>query len=423
MSARPAAIRFVLITVVLDMLALGVVIPVMPSLFQSYLDGDTIAAAHWYGIAGVLWAGMQFLFSPLLGAMSDRFGRRRIILISNAGLGLDYILMALATALPWLLVARAISGICAASISTAGAYIADVTPPEKRAQAFGSIGAAFGIGFVLGPAVGGTLGSIDLHLPFWVAAGLSLANFCYGWFVLPESLPPEKRSAFSFARANPVGGLMWLARHGSLLGLAGIHFLNSLAHYVLPATFALYAGYRYDWTPTEIGLTLMLVGVCSAIVQGGLIRIAVPKFGERRALMIGLLFGAMGFAWYGLSDSGMWFLVGIPVMALWGFTNPSLQGLMTPRIDASDQGKLQGMLGSVMGVAGMIGPGLFTQTFAVAIRPDSAWHLPGASFLLSAGFLLAALALAWRVAHRPETTSATGYPAATAAEASTETGS
>ncbi|MBK8286993.1 MAG: TCR/Tet family MFS transporter [Ahniella sp.] len=398
--ARPAAVRFVLITVALDMLALGVVIPVLPDLFKSFLGGDTVSAAHYYGIAGVLWASMQFLFSPLLGALSDRFGRRKIILFSNAGLGLDYVLMALSGSLLWLFIARAVSGICAASVSTASAYIADVTPPEKRAAAFGSIGAAFGIGFVLGPAVGGTLGAIDLHLPFWVAAGLSLANFCYGWFVLPESLPPEKRAGFSWARANPVGGLIWLAGHGRLLGLAGVHFLNSLAHYVLPATFALYAGYRYQWSPSEIGLTLMMVGVCSAAVQGGLVRVVIPRIGERHALMLGLLFGGLGFALYGLANQGTWFLAAIPVMAIWGFAGPAMQGLMSGRVESTDQGKLQGMLSSVMGVAGMIGPGLFTQIFAASIHPDAHWHVPGAAFLLSAAFLAAALLLAYRVANQ-----------------------
>lgn len=398
MQKHTAAVRFVLITVILDMLALGVVIPVLPSLLKSFLGGDTVQAAHYYGAAGVLWAAMQFVFSPLLGVLSDRFGRRPIILLSNAGLGLDYVLMALANSLPWFFIARAVSGICAASVSSASAYIADVTPPEKRAAAFGSIGAAFGIGFVLGPALGGTLSAIDLRLPFWVAGGLSLANFCYGYFVLPESLPPERRSAFDWKRANPVGGLIWLARHGKLLGLASVHFLNSLAHFVLPATFALYAGYRYHWSPKEIGLTLMAVGVCSAIVQGGLVRKVVPALGERRTLLLGLLFGAIGFVLYGLAAKGLWFVAAVPIMAIWGLGGPAMQGLMSARIDSHDQGKLQGMLSSVMGVAGMIGPGLFTQVFAYSITPAAIWHQPGAAFIVAGLILLGSCTLAWKVA-------------------------
>lgn len=398
---RKAALLFILITVTLDILALGMIIPVLPHLFEQFLSGDTAEAARYYGFAAMLWASMQFLFSPVLGTLSDRFGRRPVVLLSNLGLGLDYILMALAPTLLWLFIGRAISGITAASITTAGAYIADVTPAEKRAAAFGMIGAAFGIGFVIGPALGGVLGDVDPRLPFWVAAALSLANFCYGWFVLPESLPPEKRTPrFVWRTANPFGSLVWLRDHGRLAGLAAVHFLSSLAHYVLPSTFVLYTAHRFHWGPKEVGWTLGLVGIASAIVQAGLVRRVVPKIGERRALMLGLAFGALGFAMYGAAPNGYWMLAGIPVMALWGFAGPATQAMMTSQLEAHEQGRLQGGLSSLMGVAGMIGPGLFTQVFAWFIVVRNGWTLPGAPMFIAAVLLLAAMVVGWR-ASRP----------------------
>jgi DHA1 family tetracycline resistance protein-like MFS transporter len=398
---RKAALLFILITVTLDILALGMIIPVLPHLFEQFLSGDTAEAAQYYGFAGMLWAAMQFIFSPVLGTLSDRFGRRPVVLLSNLGLGLDYILMALAPTVVWLFVGRAISGITAASITTAGAYIADVTPAEKRAAAFGMIGAAFGIGFVIGPALGGVLGDIDPRLPFWVAAGMSLANFCYGWFVLPESLPPEKRTPrFVWRTANPFGSLIWLRDHGRLAGLAAVHFLSSLAHYVLPSTFVLYTAHRYHWGPKEVGWTLGLVGIASAIVQAGLVRRVVPKIGERRALMLGLVFGALGFAIYGWASNGYWMLAGIPVMALWGFGGPATQAMMTRQLEAHEQGRLQGALSSLMGVAGLIGPGLFTQVFAWFIVARNGWTLPGAPMFIAATLLVAAMFVGWR-ASRP----------------------
>jgi DHA1 family tetracycline resistance protein-like MFS transporter len=400
---RKAALIFILITVTLDILALGMIIPVLPHLFERFLGGDTAMAARYYGYAGMLWAAMQFLWSPVLGTLSDRFGRRPVVLLSNLGLGFDYIFMALAPSLAWLFVGRAISGITAASITTAGAYIADVTPAERRAAAFGMIGAAFGIGFVIGPALGGVLGGIDPRLPFWVAATMSLANFCYGWFVLPESLPPEKRTShFVWKTANPLGALSWLKNHDKLLPLASVHFLSSLAHYVLPSTFVLYTAYRYHWGPKEVGIALGLVGIASAIVQAGLTRRLVPKFGERRALIIGLGFGVAGFAVYGWAPSGWWMLAGIPVMAFWGLAGPAGQSLMTSHLASHEQGRLQGSLSSLMGVAGLIGPGLFTQTFAAFIGPHRSWQLPGAPMLVAALLLLVAMAVAWRVT-RPGT--------------------
>jgi DHA1 family tetracycline resistance protein-like MFS transporter len=397
---RRAALAFIFVTVVLDMLALGMIVPVLPKLVESFLAGDTARAARVYGLFGTVWALMQFVFSPVVGALSDRFGRRRVILLSNLGLGLDYLLMAWAPTLGWLFAGRVISGITAASVPTAAAYIADVTPPEKRAGAFGLLGAAFGLGFVLGPAAGGLLGSIGPRLPFWVAAGLSLANALYGLLVLPESLAPERRSAFAWRRASPVGSLVLLRRHPELLGLAAASFLGYLAHEVLPSTFVLYTGYRYGWDERTVGLSLAAVGVCSGLVQGGLVRPVVRRFGERRALGAGLVFGAAGVALFGLAPTPTLFWLGIPLMSLWGLSGPSTQGLMTRRVSSSEQGQLQGAHGSLRAIAGLAGPGLFTLTFAAAIAPHREGRLPGASFLLAAILLLAALFLARR-ATRP----------------------
>lgn len=397
MTARPAALRFIFALVVVDVIAMGVVIPVLPKLVESFKGGDTAAAAEVYGVFGTAWALMQFVSMPILGALSDRFGRRPVILLSCFGLGLDYLLMALAPNLAWLFVGRVISGITAASFSTAFAYIADVAPPEKRAASFGLVGAGFGLGFTLGPALGGVLGGVDPRLPFWVAGGLTLLNAAYGWFVLPESLPVEKRSAFSWKRANPVGSLRLLRSHPELFGLATVLFLMQLSHIVFPAVTVLYMGYRYGWGEMAVGLVLGGVGVASMIVQGALVRPVVKRIGERRALGIGLAFGAAGMAIYGLAPTGALFLAGIPVMALWGFAGPSAQSLMSQRVSPSEQGQLQGANSAMQAITGMIGPALFTQAFAQAIGPGAGPHVPGMPFLLATAMLVVAGILAWRV--------------------------
>jgi DHA1 family tetracycline resistance protein-like MFS transporter len=396
-GGRRAALAFIFITIVLDMFALGMIIPVLPHLIEDFLGGDTAGAAKVYGVFGTVWALMQFFSMPVIGALSDRFGRRRVILLSNLGLGLDYVLMALAPNLAWLFVGRVISGITAASVSTGMAYIADVTPPEKRAAAFGRVGIAFGLGFVLGPALGGLLGSVDPRLPFWVAAGLSLANAMYGLFILPESLPREKRRAFEWRRANPLGSLRLLRSHPELSGMAVVMFLSNLAHAALPATFVLYAGYRYGWDARDVGLVLASVGICSAIVQGAVVGPAVRRLGERRVLLAGLTCGAVGFFAYGLAPTGMLFLAAVPVVALWGLASPAAQGLMTRHIGPTEQGALQGAAGSVMGIATMIGPWLFAATFAYFIGEGTRWHLPGAAFMLAALLLALGAVVAARI--------------------------
>jgi DHA1 family tetracycline resistance protein-like MFS transporter len=383
--------------VVVDVIAMGVVIPVLPKLVESFEGGDTARAAAVYGVFGTAWALMQFVFMPVLGAVSDRFGRRPVILISCLGLGLDYFLMALAPNLAWLFVGRVISGITAASISTAFAYIADVSPPEKRAAAFGMIGAGFGLGFTLGPALGGVLGGIDPRLPFWVAGGLALANAAYGYFVLPESLPKERRAAFSWKRANPVGSLTLLRAHRELYGIAAVLFLMQLAHVVFPAVTVLYMGYRFGWGEMAVGFVLAAVGVCSMIVQGGLIRPVGKRIGERRALAAGLAFGAAGMAIYGAAPLGWIFLAGIPVMALWGLAGPSAQAIMSRRVDPSEQGRLQGATSSLQAITGMIGPTLFTQVFAQSIARGEGLHVPGMAFYVAAAMLVLSGIIAWRV--------------------------
>ena len=397
---RRAALAFIFVTIVLDMFALGMIIPVLPHLIEDFLGGDTAGAAKVYGVFGTVWALMQFLSMPVVGALSDRYGRRRVVLLSNLGLGLDYVLMALAPNLWWLFVGRVISGMTAASVSTGMAYIADVTPPEQRSTAFGKVGVAFGLGFVLGPALGGLLGSVDPRLPFWVAAALSLANAAYGYFILPESLPPERRRPFQWRRANPVGSLALLRRHPELSGLAGVVFLSNLAHVALPATFVLYAAYRYGWQERDVGLVMAGVGICSALVQGALVGPAVRRFGERRALLVGLTCGAVGFLGYGLAPTGLLFLAAVPVVALWGLASPAAQGIMSRHIGPTEQGALQGATGSLMGIATMIGPGLFAGIFAYSIGVGTRWHAPGAAFVLAALLLGAGALLAARTTAR-----------------------
>ena len=400
-TRRNAAVSFIFITVMLDMLALGMIIPVLPSLIESY-TGSTEKAAEIFGLFGTAWALMQFLFSPVVGALSDRFGRRPIVLMSNLGLGLDYVLMALAPNLGWLFAGRVISGITAASISTSFAYIADVTPPEKRAGAFGLLGAAFGLGFIVGPGLGGLLTEFGPRAPFWLAAALSLTNAAYGLLVLPESLPPDRRSPFSWRRANPVGSILLLKRSRPLIGLSLVNFLDQVAHVVYPSTFVLYASYRYDWDTRTIGLTLTAVGVLSMIVQGGLVRPALKIMGERTTLIFGLVCGIIGFAGYGLAPTGMWFWSFMPLASLWGLSSPPLQGLMSQQVDGTEQGQLQGANTSVNGIAQMIGPSIFTLSFSGAV---AAGTMPGVPFLIASALVGGALLVGiWTVRlARPET--------------------
>ena len=394
--ARGGAVAFIFVTILLDMFALGLIMPILPKLVESFVDNDTASAARIFGLFGTAWALMQFFFSPILGGLSDRFGRRPVVLLSNFGLGLDYVLMALAPSLTWLFIGRVISGITSASISTAFAYIADITPPERRASVFGKIGAAFGAGFIVGPAIGGLLGNADPRLPFWVAAGLSFTNTLYGLLILPESLPRDRRSPFRWKNANPLGALRLLSSDPILARLSLVNFIAQLAHVVLPSTFVLYATYRYGWDSRTVGLTLALVGICAMVVQGAGIGPIVKRFGERKALLLGLGSGALGFLIFGVAPTGPLFWIGIPVMALWGIAGAAIQALTTRLVAPDQQGRLQGATSSVQSMSQLLGPFLFTLTFAYFIGTQTPRHLPGAPFLLASALLLLALLLAAR---------------------------
>ena len=397
---RAGAVAFIFITLLLDMFALGLIMPILPKLVESFVGNDTASAARIFGLFGTVWALMQFFFSPILGGLSDRFGRRPVVLLSNFGLALDYVLMALAPSLIWLFVGRVISGITSASVSTAFAYIADITPPDKRAAVFGRVGVAFGAGFILGPAVGGLLGDADPRLPFWVAAGLSFANTLYGFLILPESLALDQRAPFRWRNANPLGALNLLRSNSVLTGLSVVNFVAQLAHVVLPSTFVLYATYRYGWDARTVGLTLAMVGICAMVVQGAAIGPIVSRFGERRALLLGLGFGAVGFLIFGVAPTGALFWLGIPVMALWGVSGAALQALTTQLVAPDQQGRLQGATTSVQSVSQLVGPILFTLTFAYFIGAQAPLKLPGAPFLVASALLVLALLLAARTLSR-----------------------
>jgi DHA1 family tetracycline resistance protein-like MFS transporter len=395
MSNRRAALGFIFITVLLDMLSFGMVAPLLPKLISDFLNGNTARASEYIGMFTTTWALMQFVFAPVLGLLSDRFGRRPVVLLSNFGLALDYFVMAIAPSIGWLFLGRVLSGITSASIPTATAYISDVTAPEKRSKAFGMLAAAFGAGFILGPAVGGWLGNHNPRLPFWVAGVGSLLNFCYGVFVLPESLPPERRQPrLQWKNANPVGALRLLRSHADLLGLATVNFLGYVAHEVYVTVFVLYVIYRYAWNPRMIGISLALVGVTSMVAYASVGPI-VARLGERRTLLTGLACAALGFALFGW-PSPVVFLVAIPINAYWSLAGSTSQSLMTEHVSPFEQGELQGALASLRGVGMLIGPGLFSLTFAYFIAPQH--HLPGAPWYLASLLILISLGIAWVVA-------------------------
>jgi DHA1 family tetracycline resistance protein-like MFS transporter len=397
---RQAAVRFIFATAVLDIISLGVMIPVLPNLVRQMVGGDTAVAADYTMIFTVTWGVMQFVCSPVLGMLSDRFGRRPVLLISIFGLGLDYLLMALAPNLAWLFVGRLINGITASSFSTANAYIADVTEPEERSKAFGMMGAAFGIGFIVGPAIGGWLGGYDLRWPFYLSAVLALANWLYGWFVLPESLPVERRTkTLNWAKANPVGSLELLRAKPGLTGLASVNFLYQMAHAVFPSIFVLFVGHRYGWGPRESAVMLVATGVLSIVVQGFFVGRAVKLFGERASLLIGLCSQALAFIVYAMAPTPTVFYMGLLVGGLGGLTGPSIQGLMSRRVEPSEQGRLQGANSALMGISSIVGPALYLSLLAFAIRHEASLKLPGLPLLMAALLCLLALGAAVRFAH------------------------
>jgi DHA1 family tetracycline resistance protein-like MFS transporter len=395
-----AATLFIFITVAIDMIAFGIMAPVFPKLVIDFVAGDNARAAWVFGVFATSFSLMQFVFSPILGVLSDRVGRKPVIVLSTLGLGLDYVVMALAPNLAWLFAGRIVSGITSSNQTTAGAYIADVVPPEKRAAAFGMIGAAFGLGFILGPAIGGVLGGISPRLPFWFAAAISIANALYGALILPESLPKAKRRDFAWSRANPVAALRLLRSHHELFGLSTVMFLSGLAGVVMPAIWVLYVDYRYGWDERTIGFSLAAVGICSTIIQAALVKPIVARLGERRSVVLGLTCAAVGLSIFAFAPNSVAFFLGIPVMMFWGVAPGAAQSIMTRLVSDGEQGELQGAIGSIRGIANLIGPGIFTLTFSLFIGVLKPLNVPGAPWLLAAVLLLAAIALTLKVAGR-----------------------
>ncbi len=388
---RSPAFGFIYATAVMNAISFGLMIPVLPNLIKAFLGGDTASAANWQAVFGVTWGAMQFFAGPVLGMLSDRYGRRPVLIISIFGLAADFLIMAFAPSLWWLLVGRVLNGMTAASFSTANAYVADVTPPENRARNFGLMGSAFSIGFLGGPLVGGLLAAINLRLPFMAAAGLCLINGLYGLFVLPESLPLERRlKRFDWSKANPVGSLKLLRSHQALLGLASVYFLFMLAQSVLPNIFVLYTTYRYHWSLPLLGATFLITGALGVFVSVVLVGPVVKRIGERGAVLAGAGFGALGFLIYALAPTGALYFTGAPVFALMGLMSPGLMGLMSSRVPPNEQGQLQGANQSLQGITSVLGPLVFPLTFAWALRNDRTLHMPGLAILIASALMLVA---------------------------------
>ncbi len=402
-SKRTPAVGFIFVTYVLIVLGFGVLIPVLPRLVTQFRGGDLSEGSHTYGVLVGTFALMQFLVAPALGALSDRVGRRPVILLSLAGAALDYLIMAFAPTLTWLFVARAVSGALSGSIAAANAYMADVTPPERRAQNFGLLGAAFGLGLVLGPAVGGFLGQIDLRLPFFVAAGLAGLNWLYGALVLPESLPKERRRPFAWRRANPVGALLALRQFANVLPLAVVHLPAMLAQFSVHTTWVLYTQSRFGWNPREVGLSLAAVGTMGMLVQGGLVRWLAPRLGERRCIVIGLCISVTILTCFGCAWESWMVYALIPLGALANIAPPALQGLISRRVPGTEQGALQGALAGLGSLAGVIAPPAAAWLFGYGIATGHAWKTPGAAFFGAALLQLAGLLIVLRTQRRSDT--------------------
>lgn len=401
---RQAAVLFVFASALMDIFALGIMIPVLPNLIKHFVGAGlsdaaaTAQAAHYSLYFAVTWGVMQFFCGPVMGMISDRFGRRPVLLISIFGLGVDYLFMALAPTLGWLFIGRVINGITSASFSTANAYVADVTAPQDRAKAFGLMGAAFGIGFILGPAIGGTLGAINLRLPFYFSAGLALINWLYGFFILPESLPRERRSpALNWRRANPVAAFGLLLEYPTLAGLSLVMLLFQLAHSVFPSIFILFVGHRWGWGPGISGPMMMLTGVLTLIVQMQVVGRVVRAVGERGALLIGLTSAFAAFLVYGLAPNWMIFLAASPLGALAGLIGPGAQSLMSRRVPGNQQGRLQGVNSAFMGLSSIFGPIIYLSALSFTVQHETV-VAPGLPILIAACFCIAAIVAAWFLA-------------------------
>jgi DHA1 family tetracycline resistance protein-like MFS transporter len=392
---REAAIGFILVTVLVDVIGLGIIIPVAPKLIME-LTGEGISTASRYG--GWLtfaYALMQFLFAPVLGGLSDRYGRRPVLLLSLLGFGLDYIILALAPSMFWLFLARVLSGMAGASITTASAYVADVSPPDRRAQNFGMIGAAFGLGFIIGPLLGGVLGEFGTRVPFWFAAGLSILNCLYGYFVLPESLKPENRRPFEWKRANPLGSIRQLRRYPSLSGLLVALTFVYLASHAVQSTWSYYNMGKFGWDGKKVGYSLAVVGILVALVQGVLIRSVIPRFGKERSLYMGLTLYAMGMVLYAFATQGWMMYAFSAVYCAGGISGPALQGIISSQVPPNEQGELQGGLTSLMSASAIVGPPLMTNLYSYFTGTAAPFVFHGAPFIAGTLFFLLSALLAY----------------------------
>jgi MFS transporter, DHA1 family, tetracycline resistance protein len=395
-ASRTPALGFIFVTILIDCIGFGVIIPVMPSLISQLGGVGNSEASRLGGYLLFAFAAMQFLCAPIMGGLSDQYGRRPVLLASLFGFGLDYTFLAFAPTIGWLFVGRLIAGAMGASFTTAGAYIADISTPEKRAQNFGMIGAAFGLGFIIGPAIGGFLGSYGARVPFLVAAGLSLLNWLYGFFILPESLKPENRRSFDWKRANPISSLLNLKRYPVILGLVASLILIYVAAHAVQSNWSFYTIEKFKWGPTMIGISLTAVGVLISAVQGGLIRIIIPRLGQKKSLYAGLALYSMGFLLFSFATRGWMMFVFLIPYCLGGIAGPALQGIMSSQVPPNEQGELQGALTGLMSATSIIGPLLMTQLFSYFTAPTSAIYFPGAPMLMGALLTLLSLVLAMR---------------------------
>lgn len=394
-SSRKAAISFIFITLLIDVTGLGLIIPVMPGLIESLTGGTISDASQWGGWLTFAYAAMQFLFAPVIGNLSDQYGRRPVLLLSLLGFGIDYILLALAPNMAWLFVGRIISGITGASFTTASAYIADISTHENRAQNFGMIGAAFGLGFIIGPVLGGLLGSFGPRIPFLVAAGLSLLNALYGYFVLPESLPKEKRRAFRWSRANPMGSLLHVRKYPGIGALVGSLILVYIAGHAVQSNWTFFTIAKFNWSEKVIGYSLGMFGVLIAAVQGGLIRYVNPRLGNERSVYTGLALYAVGMLLFAFVDRAWLLFVFMIPYCLGGIAGPALQAIISGHVPPNEQGELQGALTSMMSATSIVGPLLMTNLFAAFTQPGAPVYFPGAPFLLGAVLMLGSTILAY----------------------------
>lgn len=398
-SNKKAAIGFIFITLMIDITGMGLIIPVMPKLIEQLISGNISQASFYGGLLVTTYSIMQFLFAPVLGGLSDRYGRRPVLLFSLLGFGLDYLFLSFAPTIGWLFLGRALAGITGASFTTASAYIADVSTEENRAQNFGMIGAAFGVGFVVGPLLGGLLGTFGPRVPFMVAAGLSLLNCLYGYFVLPESLPAEKRRPFNWSSIMPFVSLMKLKKYPSLGGLISAFILISLASHAVQSNWTFFVVEKFQWSELMIGLSLALVGVLVGLVQGVLIRYTTPKLGNEKSIYIGLFLYSFGlFLFAFASQSWMMFAFLVPY-CLGGICGPALQSVISGNVPSNEQGELQGALTSLISVTSIIGPAMMTGLFSYFTRPGTPVHFSGAAFLLGGVFMLGSAIIAYRTLH------------------------